>query len=85
MGRISTAIRLFRFFRSDPLRFPGTNSSLRSSTGFEDELDESCGGDEEDESLPELVDNPGTTRGTKFSVLQKNLVWLGAFLDRWPI
>ena len=44
-------------------------SSLRSDAGLEDELDESCGGDVEDESLPELVANPGTTRGTKLSVL----------------
>ena len=33
-------------------------------------LNESCGGDVEDETLPGLADNPGTTRGTKLSVLQ---------------
>ena len=39
------------------------------NSGLEDELDESCGGDVEDESLPELVDHAGTRRGTKLSVL----------------
>ena len=33
-------------------------------------LNDSCGSDEGDELLPELTDNPGTTRGTKLSVLQ---------------
>ena len=47
----------------------GAISSLRSNTGLERELDEFCGCDVEDESLPELEDNPGTTRGTKWSVL----------------
>ena len=32
-------------------------------------LDESCGGDVEDELVPELDDNPRKTRGTMFSVL----------------
>ena len=50
-------------------QFPSAIPSLRSNTGLEDELVESCGGDVEDESLPELVDNPGTTRGTKLSFL----------------
>ena len=54
---------------------PGAGSSLRSDAGLgaglEDVLDESCGGDVEDELVPRLVDNPGTTRGTKFSVLHK--------------
>ena len=31
---------------------------------------ESCDSDAEDELLPELTDSPGTTRGTKLSVLQ---------------
>ena len=66
--------------------FLGVIASLRSDTGLDDELeadrrlspdaistsllDEFCGGDVEDETLPELEDNPGTTRGTKLSVLQ---------------
>ena len=54
--------------------FPGAIPSLRSNTGLEDELDESCGGDVEDEALPELVDNPGTTRGTKLSVLHMIII-----------
>ena len=33
-------------------------------------LDDSCGSDVGDELLPELTDNPGTTRGAKLSVLQ---------------
>ena len=33
--------------------------------------DESCGGNVEDESVPEFDDIPGTTRGTNFSVLHK--------------
>ena len=49
-------------------QFPEAIPSLRSNTGLEDEFDESCGGDAEDETLPELVDNPGTTRGTKLPV-----------------
>ena len=62
------------------------SSSLRSDTEPEDELDaalfpetrcasslnESCDGDVEDEPLSGLVKNPGTTRGTKLSVLQRN-------------
>ena len=53
-------------------QFPGAGSSLPSGAGLEDVLDESCGGDVEDELAPELDDNPGTTRGTKFSVLHQN-------------
>ena len=64
-------------------------SSLCSNTELEDELEagrtssldacsasllnESCNGDVEDEPLSGLVDNPGTTRGTKLSVLQITL------------
>ena len=36
-------------------------------------LDESCGSDVEDELVPEFDDNPGTTRGTKFSVLDTSV------------
>ena len=59
-------------------------SSLRSNAEPEDELEaalfpeacsaslhnKSCDSDVEDELLPELADNLGTTRGTKLSVLQ---------------
>ena len=62
---------LFSNLRVDPLQFREAVSSLRSDTGPEDELDESCGGVVEDEVRPELVDYPGTTRGTKLSVLRK--------------
>ena len=70
-------------------QIPEASSSLRSNTEPEDELEagrmlfpaaistsllhESCDGDVEDETLPELADNPGTTRGTKLSVLQITL------------
>ena len=53
-------------------QFPGAGSSLRFLAGLEDALDESCGSDIEDELVPELDDNPGTTRGTNISVLHKN-------------
>ena len=49
------------------------SSSLRTPAGLEEVLDESCGGDAEDELAPELDDNPGTTTGTKFSVLHRIL------------
>ena len=60
---------LFCVFWIDLHHLRAAISSLRFNTGLEDEVDESCGGDVEDESLPELVDNPGTTRGTKLRVL----------------
>ena len=51
-------------------QFPGASSSLRSEAGlddvFDDALDKSCDGDVEDE-----LDNPGTTIGTKPSVLHE--------------
>ena len=61
-------------------------SSLRSAAGLEDVLDESCGGDAEDELVPECDDSPGTTGGTKFPLCIKysSLAWLGVPLDRWP-
>ena len=68
--RISTAIPdcIFDFW----VLVGGTSlldatSSLRS--GLEDELDESCGGDVEGETLPELAENLGTSSGAKLSVL----------------
>ena len=42
-------------------QLPGTGLSLRSVAGLEDVLDESCGGDVEDELAPEFDDNPGTS------------------------
>ena len=70
-------------------QLPGAVPSLHANTGLEDELEagrtsfldassasllnESCDGDVEDETLSELVDLPGTTRGTKLSVLQITL------------
>ena len=75
------------------------SSSLRSNTESEDELaadlfpdawsasglDDSCGGDVGDELLPELTDNPGTTRGTKLSVLQ--IIFFSFLVNRgsWPL
>ena len=68
---------MFGFFGGSPDQFPGAGSSLRSGAGLggvlDDVLDECCGGDVEDELVPEFDDIPRTTRGTKFSVLPKNL------------
>ena len=57
-------------FLVESRQFPGARSSLRSVSGLEDVLCESCGGDVADKLVPEFDDNPGTTSGTKFSVLQ---------------
>ena len=59
---------LFWVFEGDPHQSPGTGLSLLSWAGLVG--DKSCNVDVNDELVPELVDNPGTTRGTKFSVLQ---------------
>ena len=72
--RISSVIFFcFRFWWLICNQFPKTVPSLRSNTGLEDEHDESCGVVVEDELLPELADKPGTTRGTKLSVLHTPL------------
>ena len=60
----------FRHFRSDTdledeLGASGTSSLVALSASF---LNEPCDSDAEDELLPGLVDNPGTTRRTKLSV-----------------
>ena len=53
----------------DPAAEPfGGSSALLRARGCG--LNESCGSDVGDKLLPELKDNPGTTRGTKLSVLQ---------------
>ena len=57
---------LFYFCFSGP-QFPLACSSLRSVSGLVDDV--SCNDDVEDELVPELDDNPRTTRGTKLSVL----------------
>ena len=77
------------------------SSSLRSNIELEDELEagrtsslgacsasllnESCDSDVPDEPLSGLVDNPGTTRGTKLSVLQITL--FPSLVNRgfWPL
>ena len=46
-------------------------SSLRGLAGLGELLDESSANDVEDELERELEDNPGTTPGTKFSVLHR--------------
>ena len=72
-------------------------SSLRSNTEPDDELDaalfpdawsasglnDSYGSDAGDELLPELTDNPGTTRGTKLYVLQMMLFPFGVNRGSW--
>ena len=68
--RISIVIPLFIFsfgvFDSDLHQSSGASSLLRSGAGI---VDKSCSADVDDELLPELADNHGTTRGTKLSVL----------------
>ena len=64
----------FGFFFGESRQFPGVGSSLRSVAGLEDVLDECCGGDVEDELVPGFDDNPGTRRGTKFSVFAVELL-----------
>ena len=51
----------------DELEEGGKRCLVASSACF---LNESCDRDAEDELLSGLVDNPGTTRGMKLSVLQ---------------
>ena len=74
--------------------FPELVSSLRPNTESEDELaaavfpgargaygpNDSGDGVIEDELLPELTDNPGTTRGTQLSVLQ--VLLFGLWVNR---
>ena len=78
--------------------FPEVVPSLRPNTESDDEraaalfpdawsasgFNESCDGVVEDELLSELTDNPGSTRGTKLSVLQIILFpfWSIVALDR---
>ena len=57
------------------LQFPATSSFLRDFAGSS-EMDRSCGCDVEEELVLEFDDCPGTTKGTKFSVLQKVQTWL---------
>ena len=52
-------------------QFPGACSSLRSVSVVDDG---SCNDDVEDEHVPVLEDTPGTTRGTKLSVLPINFL-----------
>ena len=63
---ISLCLLLFGVFGASH-QFPGAGSSLRFDAG----LEESCSDDVQDEQVPEFDDNPGTPRGTKFSVLHK--------------
>ena len=92
---------LFRVSEGSHL-VPGATSSLRSDAEPEDELeadrslfpeavstsllDNTWDGDAEDGMLPELLDNPGTTRGAKLSVLQtfSSHLWSTVAFDRWP-
>ena len=66
---------LFWFwFVGESRHFSGAGSSLRSDAGLEDTVDASCGGDVEDEFVMGFDDNPGPTRGAKFSVWPKNIL-----------
>ena len=77
---------LFWFWEVARCQFPGAVPSLRSSAGLDEE--KSCDVDFENELLPELTDSPGTTRGTKLSVLHiivfSSLVYRG-FLTADPL
>ena len=65
----SLSLSLFLFWVLGVSRqFPDRHFAL---AGLEDVLDESYDGDAEDELEPEFDDNPGTTRGTTFSVQQR--------------
>ena len=72
-----------------PLPFPATPllqssaSPLLSVFAGSNETDRSCGGDDEEEVVVELDDSPGTTNGTKFSVLQK--VWFQFLVRRGSV
>ena len=55
---------MFWVFEGGPHQSRAASSSLRSWAGLEE--DNSCSVDVDGELLPELVDNPGTTRGTLF-------------------
>ena len=52
--------------------FPGAGSSLRSVAGPEDALNESCGGDLQDELAPELDDNLGDNKRYEIFSFAKN-------------
>ena len=69
MRLLQEALDILVLKQTSQFRSFGAISSLRSVAGLEDVLVESCGGNVEDETPPELVDNPGTTKGTKVSVL----------------
>ena len=68
---VAPLLNLCRFCGSR--QFLGVPSSLRSVAGLEDVLDESFCSGVEDELVPEFVDNPGTTGGTKVFVSQRIL------------
>ena len=76
----------FCFGFGESRQLPGAGSSLRSVAGLEDVLDESCGGDVEDELVPELDDNPRQqeVRSSPFCIVLSSLVWSGVAFDRWP-
>ena len=59
-----------QFPATPSLQFPADPSLFRIFAGSK-EKDRSSGGDVEDEAVAELDDCPGTTDGTKFSVLLK--------------
>ena len=58
---------LLQFPATSSLQFPVAPSIFAGSK----EIDRSCGSDFEDEAVVELDDSPGTTKRTKFSVVQR--------------
>ena len=63
-SRLPSLSFLFRVFDGDPHHSRGTSRSLRSGAGLVYDVHV------DDDLSPELVDKPGTTRGSKLSVLQ---------------
>ena len=78
----SRLLYLFWVFEGDPHHSRGAGSSIRSWGGI---VDKSCNADVDDELLPDLVDNPGTTRGTKMPVL--HIIVFPSLVNRgfWPL
>ena len=79
--------RSCKLFPAAPLRqFPGAPPSLRESDGFK-KMDETCGGDVEEELVLELDGSPGTTKGTSSQSCtgcSSIFVWSKCgFFDHW--
>ena len=81
--KISPTVVRISVFEGDPHQSPGACPSLRSWAGLAE--DKSYDVDGDDELLPELVNNTGTTRGTKLSVLHEIVISSVVNLGHWNI